>query len=69
LFDLCVVANITIEDEFGVEIGGKFGYAVFETLAHIAESQLGALFVTGLGNAISDGSVRQNPCDQQFFAS
>ena len=66
-FDLGVVGHVTIEDQFGIEFGGEVGDAVFEALAHVAESQLSALLVAGFGDTVSDGAVGQHPCDQQFF--
>ena len=65
--DLRVVGHVAVKDQGGVELGSKFSDAALEAFAHIAESQLGALFVAGLGNAIGDRAVGQNACDQQLF--
>src|ERR1035437_1193330 len=55
--DLCIVAHVTVKNQLGVEVGGKLGDPILESLAYIAESQLSTLRVTGLGNAVSDGTV------------
>ena len=57
LVDLRVIAHVTVKYQAGTKVGGKFGDALFETLADVAESQFGALGVAGLGNAVGDGAV------------
>jgi hypothetical protein len=66
--DLLVAAHVAIKDQLRAEVGGELGDAVLEALAHIAEGQLRALGVAGLGNAIGDRAVGQHAGDQQFFA-
>ena len=68
LLDLRVVADVAVEDQFRAEVGGEFGDAVLEALADVAEGELGALFVAGLGDAVGDRAVGQNAGDQQFLA-
>ena len=65
--NLAVVTHIAVKNQFAVKGFGKFGGALFETLAHIAQSDLGTLLAACAGNAVGDGAVRQYPCDQQFF--
>jgi hypothetical protein len=59
LFDLRVVAHVAVEDQLRAEVGGEFGDAVLEALADVAEGELGALRMAGLGDAVGDGAVRQ----------
>jgi hypothetical protein len=66
--DLLVAADVAVKNQPGAELGGKFGDAVLEALAHVAEGQLGALLRGRLGNAVGDGAVGQHAGDQEFLA-
>jgi len=68
LFNLLVAAHIAIEHQIGAKVCCKFGDPVLETLAHIAEGQLGALCMASLGDAVGNRAVGQHAGDQQFFA-
>ena len=68
LVDLRVVADVAIEDELRVEVGGEFGDAVLEALAHVAEGEFGAFAVAGPGDAVGDRAVVKHAGDQQAFA-
>jgi hypothetical protein len=46
----------------------QFGDTVLESLADVAEGELRALFMAGLGDAVGDRAVAQHAGDQQFFA-
>ena len=66
--NLGIVAHITIKDQFRIEIGSKLRNSVFESFADITESQLGALCMTCLGNAIGNRSIGQDTRNKDFFA-
>ena len=66
--NLLVAGYIAVKHQLGIELGSELGDAVLEALTHVAESQLGTLFVAGLGNAIGDGTVGQHAGDEQFLA-
>ena len=68
LLDLGIVADIAVEHQAGAEVCGKFGDAVLEALAHVAEGQLGALLMTGLGNTVGNRAVGEHAGNQQFLA-
>jgi hypothetical protein len=65
--NLAVVTHIAVKNQFAVKGFGKFGGALFETLAHIAQGNLGTLLVTRARNPIGNGTVGQNAGDQQLF--
>jgi hypothetical protein len=66
--DLRVVGHVAVEHQCRVELGGELGDAVLEALTDVAEGQLGALRVAGLGDAVGDGAVGQNARDEQLLA-
>ena len=57
--DGIVAAHIAVKNQLGIKFGGKAGDAVFETLTHVAESQLGTFAVAGFGDAVGDGAVAE----------
>ena len=67
-FNLRIVAHIAVKHQSGAKVGGKFGDAFLEALAHIAECQLGTLGLAGFGDAIGNGTVGQYASDQQLLA-
>ncbi|NJK43357.1 MAG: hypothetical protein HC933_03055 [Pleurocapsa sp. SU_196_0] len=65
--DLGVLGNVAVKGQYGAEFGRRFGHALLEALALVAERQLGAFAVAGAGNAIGQRAVVQNAGDQQAF--
>ncbi len=63
-----VIAHIAVKHQFGIEFGSEFSDAVLEAFADVAESQFGAFAMAGLGDAVGDGAVRKQACDEQALA-
>ena len=62
----CPVNNV-IPDFNDLVYRGEFGDAVLETFANVGEGQFGAFAFAGLGDAVGDGTVRQQTSDEDFF--
>jgi hypothetical protein len=58
LADLFIAAHVAVENQRRVKICCEFGDAVFETFPHIAERQLGTLFMACFGNPVGNRTIR-----------
>lgn len=66
--DLGVVGHVTLEGELASQFFAQGLNTLFDGVAHIVESKAGALFLEGIGDAVSDALVVGQAQDQGFFS-
>jgi len=67
IVDLLVAGDVERNGDVAVEFGSEFLDAVFEAFVLVGERQLGAFAVAGLGNAVGNGMLGQQPGDQNLL--
>ncbi|MNT02983.1 hypothetical protein D3C72_1374990 [compost metagenome] len=66
--DLFIAGHVAVEYQLAAELRRKLRDALLEAYTHIREGEDGAFAVASLGDAIGDGTVRQQARDEDFFA-
>ena len=66
--DLGVVGHVTLEGELASQFFAQGLNTFFDGVAHIVEGKAGALFLEGIGDAVSDALVVGQAQDQGFFS-
>ena len=67
--DLLVAGHVARKDQIAAEVGCQSHHAVFDALALVGEGERRALAVHGLGDAVRDGPVAEQPGDQDLLVA
>ena len=66
--DLAVVGDVAREDQLATQFVGELGDALLEAIVLVSECEAGAFAMTSLGDAVGDGTVGQQPGDENALA-